>query len=182
MGIDMYVFVTLSDQEKSLIINLPIRVGIKIAKSDIEGDGDGATVKEIGAIKKALSRSIKCHKFSDVVKGVAISAAEKNINNIDVGDLLGDATKAYGVVKKHFSVAEVKAYKEMILEVGVCVARAYREEGDDWDDGVEESVIGAFSEKIVGFIKSITDRENTLDMNISPEEDTVLTDIALAMR
>lgn len=178
----MYVFFTLSDEEKKLVIELPIRVAVKIAKADIEGDGEGATIKELSVIKKSLKRSVSYHKFADVVKATAEVAVNIDPLTVSIENVIDDASRVYEIIKKHYSKSEVASYREMILETGLSVAKAYREEGDNWDDDEDEKMFASLASKVSGFISSIIDRENHLDMNVSPEEDTILTDIAMAMK
>ena len=173
--------VKLTSEEKYLIVTLPLRVGIKVSTVDDEGDELGADVKELNVIKKTVERSEKIHRASILVGYVARKSKKINLGDLAVGDLCGDAKKVNDIIKKFYTEDDVTSYKKMLVEVGTSVARAYREEGLVWDDN-EAGKFDEFTSKVSNFFGSIINRERHLDMNISPSEDEVITDVVLAMK
>ena len=180
MGNMMSLLSQLSEKYRKIAVRLPLRVGYAVSRVDDEGgvDADG---KELASMIRAIKLAAKCHKDSQLVVEVSKEAVQANTGNLKEGDIYSDAKELYKVLEDKFSSDEVKSYREMVIEVGTAVARAYKENGDLWDDEDEEKGFNLIKGKVSEFIGGVFGGKKGSDMNISPAEDTVLTDVAMAL-
>lgn len=181
--VDLGAFTT---EERDLLASLPYRVGAWISHVDDDG-ACSADEKEVTAIKKVIQVTGKRHDdktaVDDIARECLLAEGMFDIWEKRSESLLSDVKVAVEMLRTRVSTQEADDFGEFLMEVGTSVAKAFREEGYGWDEEKTSSFdFSNVSERVSLFLGKVAPSSKHGEMNISPEEDTALTDLAKAVR
>lgn len=181
--VDLGVF---SLEEKDLLVSLPYRVGVWISHVDDDGD-EQADDKEIQAIKKVIQVTGKRHDddtaIDDIARQCLLAEGMYDVWARQTSSILSDAKIAIELLRSRVSVSEAEDYGVFLMEIGTSVAKAFREEGYGFDDDATSAFdFSNISDKVSSFLGRVVPSSQHGEMNISPEEDSALTDLAKAVK
>lgn len=173
-------------EEKDLLVSLPYRVGIWISHVD-DGGEDKADYQEVEAIKKVIQVASKKHDdntaIDDIARSCLLAEGMFDIWARQTSSILSDAKVAVELLRGRVSTQEAENYGVFLMEIGTSVAKAFREEGYGWDEEKTSAFdFSKISEKVSGFLGRVAPSSKHGEMNISPAEDSALTDLAKAVR
>ena len=95
--------------------------------------------------------------------------------------MLGDVTRAKALIKGQANQQEFVAFGKSLVTIATAVARAYREAEDvDVDD--DKGFLSWLSEKKDHVVLALSDSEAHKDLNISPAEDSALTELVMTLK
>lgn len=171
-------------EDRAFLIRMPYQVGLWMSQIDDEA-GNADDARELARLKllvTAISRRKSDNEFMvDVFRALA-DVVDCNELDVNTDDTLGEAIAAVRTILAVGQVGEAKAYAGALLEIATAVARANLEE-PDYVAVVEENE---------GFLSKLTTQAGVLwgqiratlnaDLNISPAEDTALTDLSAAIK
>ena len=173
-------------EEKDLLVSLPYRVGAWISSVDDEGD-DKADDQEVVAIKKVIQVTGKRHvddtAIDDIARECLMAEGMFDTWSRQTSSILSDAKVAVELLRGRVSSKEAEDYGVFLMEIGTSVAKAFREEGYGWDDEKTSAFdFSNISDKVSGFLGKVAPSSKHGEMNVSPAEDSALTDLAKAVR
>ncbi len=169
-----------SPEDLESIVSLPYRVAMNVSYAEDE-DGDQDDELETRALEIYL---VDVSKDEDR-DGLSRDVAAQILNSKDkwetwsqgVFNIEPACEKAILALKVEASKDEVKAYSEMVVGLGVCVAQAYGEFGDAPEP--EKGVVAKFLGSLMGVKPS---NEVAHPMNVSAAEDSALQRIKAALK
>jgi hypothetical protein len=170
--------------DRAFLIRMPYQVGLWMSHIEDEA-GDADDVRELARLKllvTTIARRKSDNEFmTDVFRSLADVIVDRELV-VDTEETLTEVIAAVRTVLAVGNLAEAKAYAGAMLEIATAVARANLEEPD----------YAATYEQHEGFLGKLTSQVGTLwgqiratinaDMNISPAEDTALTDLSAAIK
>lgn len=173
-----------STSERDLLFSLPFRVGIWISHVD---DGFGKSDdRERAAVLKVIGKAGRRHVDSSSIDDIARAclACEARFDEWEgkLDNILDDVRAGRAILKKRVSVDEADEFSTFLMEVGTSVAKAFREDVEGWGDDEDEGGFTSIAEKVSGFLGRVVASSQHGEMNISPDEDTALTDLAVALQ
>ncbi len=123
----------LSEDQRTLLVSLPYRVGLYVSQSDTSGgdDSDEAEMEALSSIITAYSQEV----FGAETVQYIISETVKRKGDWDgwsdeLGTLESDCHEAIDVLSTSVDSKEVSAFKNHLIEIGESVALAFREYGE----------------------------------------------------
>lgn len=169
-----------SQNDFNFISRLFARVGFWISRCEDTDKSRESETAEKEEMIRALKRVAKISCFP-VVGGAAKEAL--NILNVPENDtpeiLLDDIRHAVDIFKRIGEPEMFDNFSKALRYVGFSVARAYREELDHHQ---EEFLLESVLNKLCGELNEISDPDEFKDQNISPAENSALTQISEALR
>ncbi len=124
----------LSENDRTLLVSLPYRVGLFVSQSDQSG-GDDSDEIEQAALRNIITAYSQEVFGSETVQYVISETVrrhsewEKWAGKLD--EIEGDCHKAIDILSATVDEKEVNAYKNHIIQIGESVALAFREYGKD---------------------------------------------------
>jgi len=169
----------LSNEERTLIVGLPYRVGMWVSQSEDDG-GESDDEREAAALEKTLHGLAKAEKVPVFVREVlGETLAHQNLWPEwaeDTFRILPDCERAVKILDEKCSKSDRNNFKKALKRIAVSVAGAYGEYGD-FDGDSDKGMIGRFISKIKGSQGKAEDF-----MNISPGEEDALRNLSAALR
>jgi hypothetical protein len=170
--------------DRALLIRLPYQVGLWMSQMDDE-EGEADDLRELTRLKLLVTTIARRKTDHELMGDVFAALADVIVEDdfiVSTDDTLGEVIATLRIILSIGSMGEAKAYAGALLEIATAVARANLEEAD-YTAGVEEND---------GFFGKLTAQAGTLwgqiratlntDLNISPAEDTALTDLSAAIK
>lgn len=122
----------LKDEERTLLVSLPFRVGLFVSQSDNSGgdDSDEAEMQALSSIITAYSQEVFGAETVQYVISETVrrkSEWESWSENLETVD--GECHKAVDILSDHVDEKEVNAFRHHLVEIGESVALAFREYG-----------------------------------------------------
>ena len=174
---------TPEQQEK--IIALPYRVGLWVSESDRSG-GEGASEAEIQALESIITAFAEDFLKSELVEEIMRTTLARKADwaawNVNLGHVAAECEEVRGFMAQQLNSDEVMTFRQNLVDIGIAVAMAYREDGDDVEEADSQMAYYAalIKEKICGMVSCIpgfTKKAGGIDyrfLNISSDEYTVL--------
>ena len=123
----------LKEEERTLLVSLPFRVGLFVSQSDESGgdDSDEAEMQALSSIITAYSQEVfGAETVQYVISETVRRKSEWDAwsKNLDIVD--SECHKAIDILCEHVDEKEVSAFKNHLVEIGESVALAFREYGE----------------------------------------------------
>lgn len=120
----------LVDEQRSLLMRLPYRVGLFVSQSDDTG-GEQSDEQELVALSNILTGYAGEIFVCETVQYI-ISETMRHKDNWDdwqqdLGDVTADCKRAVDLLADVVDEKEVNAFKQHLMEIGEAVATAFRE-------------------------------------------------------
>ena len=164
--------------EQAALISVFYKIGIWMSHIDDSGE-DAADVEEEQTLINVLETVAKSYKAIPLISEMATEAINQESNHVRWGaqanDAVVDAVRVGEILKSRLSADELNAYKKACLHVATAVAAAVEE-----NEFGEAAQVG-LGEKIGRFFSNLKGGSLKEEMNISPTEDSALTDLANAL-
>lgn len=123
----------LTTEQRTLLVSLPYRVGLKVSQSDDSG-GDDSDEKEMQALDSlitAYSQEVFGAETVQYIVSETVSRKKEwagwsaNLENVEQ-----ECHAAIDILCEHVDPKEVSAFKNHLIEIGESVALAFREYGE----------------------------------------------------
>lgn len=170
-----------SDEERTLLISLPYKVGVWVSHSD-DAEGEQDDELEMESLEKIIAEVSKHHEDMPFVHQIArgtLSAREHwPIWANNSFHVLDECAKAIALLNARVEERAVNNYRKTLLEIAHTVAEAWGEFGG----GLEEEPEGGFG-ALVGKISGLFSKDDDTNhaMNISAAEDSSIAQLAAVL-
>jgi len=173
----------LSAEQTQKIIALPYRVGLWVSDSDRSG-GDASAEAEMIALESIVTAFAEDYLKSELVEEVMRLTLQHKKEWTNWGDgmenMPSECKDIIDSMKSHIPSNDVLAFQQNLVDIGISVAMAYREDDDEDEDIPSNAITEAVDlvkEKIEGFIAKLKKQPGPFDhksLNISDDEYQVL--------
>ncbi len=164
--------------EQATLTSVFYKIGIWMSHIDDAGEED-ADAQEEKTLMRVLEIISKTYKNIPLIREMAEQATYQESNHgrwaMTADEAVADAVRAGEILKTRLTAEELDAYKKACLHVATAVAAAVEE-----NEFGEAAQVG-FGEKIGRFFSNLKGGSLKEEMNISPTEDSALTDLANAL-
>ncbi len=171
-----------ADQE--LLVSLFYRIGQWMAgvdDTDISGESEKVEEAQMFKILNQLAGSKNVGILCQEISSEAIrQRGSWGRWSQQLDHILTDVARAKILIKDQGNAQEFVAFGKSLITIATSVARAYREADDA--DIEQKTFLGWLSDTKEKVTMAITDREAHKDLNISPAEDTALTDLIQVLK
>jgi hypothetical protein len=168
-----------TDEQVSLLISLPYKVGVWISYTD-DAEGEDDDEREMKALRSCLRAVAKLHEgnglISEIMTRCLQSQDEWSVWADDSFHVPADAFRAMEAIKGRAPAKTIKAFRAVMMEIATAVAQAYGEFGEFEDEG--EGFFG----KIIGAFAKLGYDDKNHPMNVSAAEDSALSQLAEALK
>jgi hypothetical protein len=155
------------------------RVGLWMSHVDDTDVEDTSELAEYAVLLKTIERVSNSAKMPSLIQDLALHCLKTKERYAEWGKmeyhLLEDVYEAIHLLRAKTDAHHFNGYRAALMLVANAVAKAYREEADQ--EGLGATLFERLAEKITNFFMSATDRAYYEELNISPAEDTALTDL-----
>jgi len=163
-------------EDQDFLASVFYKIGVWISHIDDDGDCT-ADAEEEKVLMSVLEMLSKKHKAEPLIAQMTAEAARQTGNHQRWAENASDtaipcAVKAAKMLKSQMSNEDFHAYKSASAEVARAVATAFRE-----GDAVDQSG----GEKVRVFLLKILSKDVHEEQNISPAEDSALTELHQAL-
>lgn len=182
----MTSFDELEPKEREAIVALPYQAGMWVSHSD-DVDGEEDDKAEIRALVSSIRQIPTLHEGSALVQMVGkeiLESREKWPQWEDSSFHIGKTAPAtLQNVVRIFGRNEAKAYRAAIMTIAKTVAQAAGEFAafDSMDQEEEEGFFSNMVGKIMGGFSKMSDEHDDHPANISPAEDSAISQLAAAL-
>lgn len=170
--------------DQDLLVSLFYRIGrwmSDVDDTDTNEKSEQAEESQMFAVLTKLSQSKNAGNLCNEIAAEAIRQKgswarwAKQIDNT-----MADVTRAKSVIKGQGTNEEFHLFGKSLVSIATSVARAYREASDA--DMETTGIMGWLSNKKNNAAMAIFDPQAHKDLNISPAEDSALTELIDALR
>lgn len=164
--------------EQAMLVSIFYKIGIWMSHIDDSGEEEADSAEEIMLIR-VLESVAKTYKNIPLISEMAVQSVYQESNHArwaaQSDNAVAEAVRAGKMLKTRLSPEEMEAYKKACMHVATAVATAVEENefGETAHVTIREKVGRFFSNLKGGSLKD--------EMNISPTEDSALTDLANAL-
>jgi hypothetical protein len=172
-------------EDQDILITTPYAIGVWMAhKADSAGENDDA--REAASLKVIMGQLTRQHVGNELVHDVFQTLH----NHIDTHDLIVDTDTALdqvvAAVRTIIAVAnptEAKSYASAMLDIATAVARAANEQDDigERSEDEQDGWWGKVTAKAGAVWSQVASTLNA-DLNISPDEDSALTELSETLK
>lgn len=167
------IFSQLSPEDEQLLISLPYRAGLFVSFSDVTGgwEAQESEIQSLTTILREYSEDFCKTEFSQKVLMECLQARGKWpswSHNIDT--VPDEARRTIDTLSPMFSDKEMNGFKEVIVDIALAVAMAFREVSEGLSSASRPSVIKNIMDRLTGRGKA----DPLAHMNISPAEKVAL--------
>lgn len=163
------------DEERALIVSVPVRVGYWISHiDDVQGTARDDQKEQLAlerALKLIVSKTADARFINDVAEYALVNRAEWAGWENNAGTVLADLPKALRLIKSRLTAKDLKDYQSAVYRVAGVVAQAASEEGGV-DDYSKEAMGGGLIARLLDRLSVKTDM--SVPANISATEKAAL--------
>ncbi|GJL85114.1 MAG: hypothetical protein DHS20C02_08890 [Micavibrio sp.] len=174
-----------SDEEITLLTSLPYKVGVWISHADDE-EGEADDEREMKSLSACLKAVAKEYDGPGLVDDIARETLKREPFWMEWTDqsynILPDCEQALVLLKEKAGLQDAKNYKSALLEIAATVAQAYGEFNGFDEVPEEEGFFGSIVNKVVGGFSGMSKDDANHPMNISPSEDSAISQLAAALK
>ncbi len=174
-----------SEDEVTLLVSLPYKVGVWVSHADDE-DGEADDEREMKALAMCLKAVAKEYDGPGLVDDIARETLKREPFWLEWTDqaynILPDCEKALALLKEKAGLQEAKNFKSALLEIGSTVAQAYGEFNSFDEIPEDEGFFGGIVNKVVGGFSGLSKDDANHPMNISASEDSAISQLAAALK
>lgn len=125
-----------SQQERSLLVSIPYRVGIWVSYVEEDEDTRMDNKRERQALELVIARMAKSHRKMPFAASIMSEVQNAKSHwqswkmQADEASVMSDLQQALALCHGKVSPAEVKQYKQAVWQIGLVVAQAFGEQVD----------------------------------------------------
>ena len=171
--------------DQDLLVSLFYRVGHWMSHADDSDLGEDSEQAEEAQMFKVLNKLAHSKNTGALCSEIAAEALRQKgswarwASQID--NVIPDVARAKTLIKGQANNQEFVAFGKSLVTIATAVARAYRET-DDAEDTEEKGFFAWLSEKKDHVVLALSDSEAHKDLNISPAEDSALTELVMTLK
>lgn len=171
-----------ADQE--LLVGLFYRIGQWMSQIDDTDSDETSEQREEAQMLKILDKLAQSKNVGALCSELATEALRQKgswarwAKHADT--VLGDVARAKVILKDQANHQEFVAFGKSLVMIATSVARAYREADDA--EMEEKGIFSWLAEKKAHVTLALTDAEAHKDLNISPAEDSALTELVMVLK
>lgn len=171
--------------DQDLLVSLFYRIGQWMAEADDTDTGADSEQIEEAQMFKILNKLSASKNAGALCSEIAAEALRQKGSwarwSKQIDNVLDDVTRAKALIKGQANQQEFVAFGKSLVTIATAVARAYREAEDvDVDD--DKGFLSWLSEKKDHVVLAFSDSEAHKDLNISPAEDSALTELVMTLK
>lgn len=171
--------------DQDLLVSLFYRIGQWMSEADDTDTGEDSEQIEEAQMFKILNKLAQSKNAGLLCSEIAAEALRQKGSwdrwSKQIDSVLGDVARAKQLIKGQATQQEFVAFGKSLITIATAVARAYRE-ADDSEQDEEKGFLGWLSEKKDHAVLALTDAEAHKDLNISPAEDSALTELVMTLK
>jgi hypothetical protein len=171
-------------EDRDLLVGLPFRVGNWISHIDDEDLEIESEIKEHARMVQMLNKLARAEGMAPLICELAEETLRREASwsrwEAASDDLLDDVRRAVKLLKDQGTPDESASLRRALMTIGTAVARAVRENPEHGEKA--EGGFSWLSEKIGRALMAVTESSAYADLNISPAEDTALTELLEALK
>jgi hypothetical protein len=170
--------------DQDLLVGLFYRVGRWMSDADDTDASETSEQKEEAQMFGILTKLSQSKNAGPLCNEIAAEALRQKGSwgrwSKQIDTVIDDVVKAKAVIKGQAIDEEFHLFGRSLVSIATSVARAYREASDV--EMEKTGVLGWLSEKKNDVAMAIFDPQAHKDMNISPAEDSALTELIEALK
>lgn len=173
------VFSRLSPRDGELLVSLPYRVGLFVSHSDTTG-GWEAQEREMQSLTNILREFTEDYCKSELAQKVLLESMRQRSNwpqwSQKIEDVPKEAQQMMAILKPLFLEKQLSSFREVLVDIAMSVAMAFREEQGANMGGNKPSIFN----ELLGFL-SRAPADPLAHMNISIHERAALSRLCKAI-
>jgi hypothetical protein len=170
--------------DQDLLVGLFYRVGRWISDADDSDMDDKSEQMEEDQMFKILTKLSQSKNAGILCNEIASEALRQKGSwsrwSKHSDTVIEDVIRAKSVIKSQATKEEFHLFSKSLVSISTSVARAYREAGDV--EMEKSGILGWLSDKKNDVAMAILDPQAHKDLNISPAEDSALTELIDALK
>jgi hypothetical protein len=170
--------------DQDLLISLFYRIGQWMSQVDDTDGGEDSEQIEEAQMFKILNKLSQSKNVGLLCSEIAAEALRQKGSwarwSKQIDTVINDVSRAKALIKAQANQQEFVAFGKSLVTIATAVARAYREAEDVETE--EKGFLSWLSEKKDHVVLALTDAEGHKDLNISPAEDSALTELVFALK
>lgn len=170
--------------DQDLLVSLFYRIGQWMSQADDTDTGEDSEQIEEAQMFKILNKLAESKNAGALCSEIASEALRQKGSwarwSKQIDTVLSDVTRAKALIKGQANQQEFVAFGRSLVTIATAVARAYREAEDV--EVEEKGFLSWLSEKKAHVTLALTDAEAHKDLNISPAEDSALTELVMTLK
>ncbi len=178
------LFERLSPEEGALLASLSYRVGLYISYCDVTG-GWEAQEKEFQTLNNILREYSEDYCKSEFAQKILMETLAQRTQwpswSQDMPSVLTQCTEALAMLEGKLTAKELESVKEVLIEIALSVAMAFREESRDGAVADQPSPYGRVSSVLKKIMGGKAERDPLSHLSISLDERAALTRLCKAM-
>lgn len=177
------IFSEFSHEEEGILISLPYRVGLYVSFADTSGgfEAQEAEMQSLSNILREFAEDYCKSEFSQKVLMESLRARHLWPTwSQGIEAVPEEARHITDLLEMHFDDRALRAFKEVLVDIALAVAMAFREDDGNASSGPRLSGFGEFLGRFIG---SVTGRKSDplAHMNVSKNERIALARLCKAM-
>lgn len=171
--------------DQDLLVSLFYRIGQWMSQADDTDTSEESEAVEEEQMFKILNKLAQSKNIGALCSEIASEALRQKGSwarwGRKVDDVMSDVARAKEIIKGQGNTQEFVAFGKSLITIATSVARAYREADDD-EHAEEKGFLSWLSEKKANVALALTDSDAHKDLNISPAEDSALTELVMTLK
>lgn len=172
------IFSQLSPADEERVISMPYRIGLYVSHADVTGgwDAQDNEIQSLTAILRDYSNDFCKTEFSQKVLMDCLAArAQWPSWSHDVHDVPLQVGQIIGTLEAMLSEKELRGFCDVLIDVGLAVAMAFREGGEEAERPIVREILARIG-------TALTEKDPLDHVNVSESERAALKKLARAMR
>lgn len=173
------IFSQLSPADEELLVSMPYRIGLYVSHADVTGgwDAQDSEIQSLTAILRDYSNDFCKTEFSQKVLMDCLASRSKWPSwSYAVDDVPSQIGQIITTLESMLSEKELRGFCDVLIDVGLAVAMAFREGGEEQG---ERPIVREILTRIG---TALTEKDPLEHINISEEERGALKKLARSMR
>lgn len=171
--------------DQDLLVSMFYRIGQWMSQADDTDLGDDSEAIEEAQIFYILNKLSQSKNAGLLCSEIAAEALRQKGSwprwSKQADTVLDEIPRAKALLKGQANQQEFVAFAKSLITIATVVARAYRE-ADDLEEQEEKGFLSWLSEKKANVVLALSDAEAHKDLNVSPAEDSALTELVMALK
>lgn len=176
------IFPEFSHEEEGVLISLPYRVGLYVSFADTSGgfEAQEAEMQSLSNILREFAEDYCKSEFSQKVLMESLRVRHLWPNwSQGIESVPEEARHITDLLEMHFDDRALRAFKEVLVDIALAVAMAFREDGDTVSTAPRLSGFGEFLGRFIGTVSG--KKDPLAHTNISKNERIALARLCKAM-
>ncbi len=171
----------LTADSREFLVMLPYRAGLYVSFSDVTGgwEAQEREIKTLTSILREFSEDYcKCELAQTVLMQTLAERTKWPLWSQQIDALPAEAASTMAVLKDKFSEAQVNSFREVIVDIALAVAMAFREVSEESAAASQQSLLSSVLSHFTGLNRR---EESPYSRNISSAEKAALVKLCTAL-